>query len=271
MNLVRPWTIAAGVWVGAVLLAVSPAGAQGTADPSELILRAAEQELEDVGGWFDYAFLRRVVRESFDADGAVTQREVLVFRCTPQGEGFDELLIEVDGATPSEREVRKNREAARFTRHLKMALAGSSDPDSHESFTAMLGGLEQHAWRHRGLEEVEGRQCHRYDMLPSPEPKGASLEERLAAAQVGTIWLEADTLHITRAELALSREVTAYGIIRLEKLAITSVHGPVPGGGWLPREIDVVSEVKVPFKRMRKRNHYRYSEFEKVGSVPRRE
>lgn len=255
----------------AALVAAGSARAQGTVDPAELIARAAEQELEDVGGWFDYTFRRRVVRESFDDEGTVTSREVLVFRCTPQGDGFDELLIELDGAPPSEREVQKNREAARFSRHLRMALAGSSDPDSHESFTAMLTGLERHEWRYRGTEEVEGRRCHRFEMLPSPEPKGASLEERLAAAQVGTIWLAVDTLHIVRAEIALSREIMAYALVRLEKLAITSVHGPVPEGGWLPREIDVVSEVKIPFKRMRKRNYYQYSEFEKTGSAPRRD
>ena len=257
-----------GVLGLASLVAAGSAQAQETVDPADLIVRAAEQELEDVGGWFDYGFRRRVVRESFDADGEVTERQELVFRCTPQGEGFDELLIELDGVPPSEREVQKNREAARFTRHLKMALAGSSDPDSHESFTAMLTGLEKHEWRHRGMETVEGRQCHRFEMLPSPEPNGASLEERLAAAQVGTIWLEVDTLHIVRAEIALSRAVTAYTVIRLEKLAITSVHGPVPGGGWLPREIDVVSEVKVPFRRMRKRNYYQYSEFERMTPAP---
>jgi hypothetical protein len=38
----------------------------------------------------------------------------------------------------------------------------------------------------------------------------------------------------------------------------------VPDDGWLPQEIDVESEVKVPFRRLRKRNYYVYNEFEKV-------
>jgi hypothetical protein len=253
-----------GVLGVAAVVAVAPTTAQEKADASELIVRAAEQELEDVGAWYEYRFRRHVVRETFDADGAVTDREVLTFQCTPRGDGFDEVLIAHDGRKPSEREIRNNLEAARFSKHLGMALAGSADPGSDESFTALLTGLQLHEWRHHGFEEVRGRQCHRLKMLPSPDSKGAKLEDRLVAAQVGTLWIEKDTLHIVRAKISLSRAVTAYGLIRIEKLEISSELGPVPGDGWLPQEIDLVSEVKVPLKRMRKRNCYRYSEFHKI-------
>ena len=255
-----------GAWAATVLLAVVPVGAQETIDAAETIERAAAQELEDVGGWYGYAFVRRVVRESYDPAGAVTEREVLIFRCIPAGNRFDELLIERDGQVPTERDVAEHRDAARFSRHLRMALTGSTDPERHESFTAILTGLELHEWRYRGLDDVGGRRCHRFEMLPSPEPRRAPLEVRLAAAQVGTVWLEVGTLHIVRAEITLDRKVSAYGLVRIEKLAITSVHGPVPEGGWLPQEIEVVSEVKVPLKRMRKRNYYEYSEFDRVDS-----
>lgn len=253
-----------GVLAAAVTLAAVPAVPDGSIDASDVIARAAEQELQDISAWYDYVFRRYVVRENLDGQGAVIDREVLVFQCTPRGNAFDEVLIAHDGRKPSEREIRKNLEAARFSKHLKMALAGSADPSSDEAFTALLTGLQLHDWRHLGFEEVRGRQCHRLEMLPSPDPEGAKLEERLVAAQVGTLWIEEGTLHIVRAEISLGRAVTAYGLIRIEKLEIRSELGPVPGGGWLPHEIDMVSEVKVPLKRMRKRNYFRYSEFHKI-------
>jgi hypothetical protein len=253
-----------GVLAAAAILAVAPANADESVDGSELIARAAEQEIEDVGAWYDYVFRRRVVRETFDANGTVIDREILMFQCTPRGDAFDEVLLVHDGRKPSPREVRKNVEAARFSKHLKMALAGSADPSSDESFTALLTGLQLHDWRDHGLEEVRGRLCHRLEMLSSPEPEDATLEERLVAAQVGTLWIEVDTLHIVRARISLGRPVTAYGVVRIEKLEIISELGPVPGNGWLPHEIDMVSVVKVPLKRLRKRNYYRYSEFHKV-------
>jgi hypothetical protein len=264
MEIIRPCRTAGGVLAAAAMLAVVPASPENPVDASGLIARAAEQEIEDVGAWYDYRFRRDVIRESFDADGTVADREVLIFQCTPRGDAFDEILIARDGRKPSKREIRKHLEAARFSRHLGMALAGSADPNSDETFTALLTGLQLHEWRHRGFEKIRGLRCHRLEMLPSPEPEDAKLEERLVAAQVGTLWIEEATLHIVRAEISLGRAVTAYGLVRIEKLEIRSELGPVPGDGWLPHEIDMVSEVKVPLKRMRKRNHYRYSEFHKV-------
>jgi hypothetical protein len=264
VEIMRSRRTTGGALAAAAILAAAPATPGTPVDASELIARAAEQEVEDVSAWYDYRFRRHVVRESFDARGTVTDREILIFQCTPWGEGFDEVLIAHDGRKPSQREIRKNLEAARFSRHLHMALAGSADPSSDESFTALLTGLQLHEWRHRGFDEVRGRRCHRLEMLPSPEPVKATLEERLVAAQIGILWIEEDTLHIVRGRISLSRPVTAYGVVRIEKLEITSELGPVPGEGWLPHEIDMVSEVKVPLKRMRKRNYYRYSEFHKI-------
>ena len=258
------YSTSGGVLAAAVTLVAAPVMPDVSIDATELVSWAAEQEIEDVSAWYNYRFRRHVIRETLDASGAVTGREVLIFQCTPRGGGFDEVLIARDGRKPSEREVKNHLEAARFSRHLEMALAGSADPSSDESFTALLTGLEQHEWRHHGVEEVRGRRCHRLEMLPSPDPVDAGLGERLVAAQVGTLWIEEDTLHIVRAEIALDRAVTAYGVVRIEKLEIRSELGPVPGDGWLPQEIDMVSEVKVPLKRMRKRNSYQYSEFHKI-------
>jgi hypothetical protein len=264
MGIMRSSRVTGAVLAAAATLVLMPADPADAPVASQLIARAAEQEVADVGAWYDYRFRRDVIRETYDADGTVTDREVLIFQCTPRGDAFDEVLIARNGRKPSEREVRKNLEAARFSKHLEMALAGSADPSSDESFTALLTGLQLHEWRYHGFEKIRGLRCHRLEMLSSPEPEEAKLEERLVAAQVGTLWIEEDTLHIVRAEISLDRAVTAYGLIHIEKLEIRSELGPVPGGGWLPHEIDMVSEVKVPLKRMRKRNHYRYSEFHKV-------
>ena len=257
-----PWAV-----IVVLLLVGSHRGIEAESpNPVELIDRAAKQEVEDARDWYDYEFRRKVVRQSLDADGGVTHQEELVFRCTPTADGFDETLIEHDGNEPSQHDVNKNREAARFSNHLKMAITGSSDPDSHESFTAMLTGLQKHEWRHEGVEEVNGRQCHRLEMMPSPQPEDVSLEERLVAAEAGTLWIETESLHIVRAAIHLSRPVAAYGLVHLEKLVITVVSGAVPEGGWLPKEMDVRSEVKIPAKHMRKRNYYVYSDHRHVGA-----
>jgi hypothetical protein len=71
----------------------------------------------DVRLWADYAFKREVTRQSFDADGNTKSRQDMRFRVTPSGEGFDEVLIEIDGREPTSGEVAEQRRKAIFTKH----------------------------------------------------------------------------------------------------------------------------------------------------------
>ena len=74
MAIMRPRRTAGGVLAAAAMLAGVSASPENPVDASGLIARAAEQEVEDVGAWYDYRFRRDVIRESYDADGTITNR-----------------------------------------------------------------------------------------------------------------------------------------------------------------------------------------------------
>ncbi len=238
------------------------AGGERGEDLEALLAGAEEVQRRDLASWREFRFQREVVRRSLDDDSREKKREVLLFLIRPaaDGEGFDEHLVLLNGKRPSQRLKDEHREAARFTKRYLQALEQGDEFDNEADPLVHLWGAEQ--YEDAGLETVGGVLCHRVEMKPSPEPIDGGVRARLAAATAGTLWLAVDGAHIVRSKTLLARPVRLpMGLGTLDRFDVRLVSLELPGGTRLPEEIDVVSEVTVLGKTIRKNNRYRYSAF----------
>jgi hypothetical protein len=251
------------------LLVASPVTGQGA--PSEvdldwLLEEGRRIQREDLQAWGKMAFRRQVTRERLDSQGNVTWTEELDFRVTPTEDGFDELLTSIDGRVPTPKQVREHRKAARFTKRYQAASAGEMpdyDDDSEEEYS-----LESFMLRpdfiYGGIEEIDGRPCHRLDYEATPD-SGGGMEQRVLAATERSIWLETEGLHVLRLESRIVRPISgAMGMAKVHLLNMR-IDAGYHGDDWLPTLMEVRSDVRVVFKTLHKRNTFRYTEFEPAG------
>ena len=140
-----------------------------------LIQKAQKVQQQDLRAWARFRFERRVTRERFDGEGEVKFRQLLEFIITPEDEGFDELLVRIDGEEPKASEVREHRKKARFTERYHQALVGEEPGEGGEDFSLfrMLYLGEQ---RYSGRETIDGVPCHRIEFSPPEEPEGGSID-----------------------------------------------------------------------------------------------
>ena len=83
-----------------VLIAAVTAAGLTLAEPPDLktLTECSDRAWEqDIGSWANYAFDRQVTRRSLDKNDKVTSTQKMRFRVTPSAEGFDEVLVEIDG------------------------------------------------------------------------------------------------------------------------------------------------------------------------------
>ena len=212
----------------------------------------------DVEAWADFAFRRHVTRQTFDKDGNETFHLELLFENTPTAEGWDELLIEVDGALPEKSEVKDHRNAARFTKHYAQAAELELDNPVGEDL-ALLPMIQDQEHRFIGEEVVDGIPCYRTEFDSRPEPDGLSPRERLKYAIEGTACFSKDGYHLVVFEMETVRPVKK-SPISMNFLRMT-IKGHAVGDAWLPKLVELRSDVALLGKPMRKGNIYRYSDF----------
>lgn len=103
------------ILVDVLMLTAAGSPTPGTDLDLEKIGReAAEAYSRNFAALHEVSFTRKVVRQSPDERGEVKDKEVLLMRVTPTADGFDERLIQLDGRPPSQREIRKHRQAGTF-------------------------------------------------------------------------------------------------------------------------------------------------------------
>lgn len=224
-----------------------------------LVQEARQIQRADLELWARLAFRRQVTRERFDDGGRVIERQELEFRVRPSPQGFDEELLRIDGRTPTRAEVREHRAAGRFNRRYQMALYGEAPRYDRGDFSlAQL--LRRRDYVYGGREEVAGIACHRLDFRAQPEVAGGAVEERMAAATEGSLWLAEESLHTVRTVTRMARPVAVVrGILRVEQVAIR-VETAAYGDHRLPSLIEVRSDLVIAGKPVHKRNLFRYSE-----------
>jgi hypothetical protein len=247
----------------ALLLAVATlvAGIVGAELPD---IQTIKQEADrawhaDVRLWADYAFKREVTRQSFDADGNTKSRQDMRFRVTPSGEGFDEVLIEIDGREPTSGEVAEQRRKAIFTKHYRQAEKLNLENPLGEDL-ALLPIIQAQEHRLVGEDAVNGVACYRtkFDAGREP-PKGASVLEKLKYAIKGSACFSTEGYHLVEFEMETVRSLKK-GAITMNYLHMTIEARPVDDG-WFPKTVELRSDVVVLGKKLRKSNTWQYTDF----------
>ena len=155
----------------------------------------------------------------------------------------------------------------RIQLHNQWSATGGPDAIESQGSSRAASDPILHLWdaeqyEYAGLETVKAVLCHRVEMKSSPEPADDGVNARLAAATAGTLWLAVDGLRIVRSKTALARPVRLpLGLGTLDRFDVRLDSFELPGGARLPEEIDVLSEITVLGKTLRKNNRYRYSVF----------
>jgi hypothetical protein len=249
----------------AALFLVSPATGEDAGaemDLDRLLEKGQRVQREDVLAWGKMSFRRQVTREKLNSQGEVTWTQELDFRVTPTDDGFDELLTGIDGRAPTDKEIREHRKAARFTKRYRAAAAGEMpdyNEDSEEEYS-LESFMLRPGFIYRGVETVDGQPCHRLDYEARPD-SGGGMEQRVLAATERTVWLETEGLHVVRLESRIVRSISgAMGMAKVLRLDMR-IDAGYHGDNWLPRSIEVRSDVRVVFKTLHKRNLFRYTEF----------
>ena len=243
-----------------------PAVAGGPPDLDSILERARAVQGEDVEAWRLYRFRRSVLREKMTREGEPKSSEAWEFVITPTVDGFDELIVAIDGEQPTIHDIRAHRKKGRFARHYETARQGEPDEDASAGFTlGLLLYLSTHTYG--GREVVDGIPCHRLDFRPPPgdgeKPKG--MAARVTAAMEGSLWITEDGFHLYRGEAASIKPVSFYlGLAALRSLVVSMTSQKVEGGHWLPREIRVRTEAHALGVPIRRRNTYRYSDYHLV-------
>lgn len=238
-------------------------------DLTGILSEAQRIQHEDVTAWRRYKFRRQTVREWFDEDGALVEKEDLLFVVTPITGGFDEELIRMNGSAPAPDDVDHHRREAKFTRHYNEMMQSESGDDIGEAGYTLATLLKMSAYEYAGMEVVDGILCHRLDFRPDDALEWGGIAGKIARAMSGTLWITADGHHVAFAHTRTVRPVTLFwSLSKVKELEITMQSRPAPEGVWLPARIEVVSTARVLFNVLRKRNTINYSDFEPAQAAP---
>ena len=244
-----------------LLLFASPSGAEAP-DVKKMVASSLEKGRgEDRAAWSGFAFRRRVTRQKLDAEGEVSWGQEMLFQVTPTAEGFEEEIIEIDGREPTAKEVAEHRKAGRFEKHYATSADVAID-NPFGSDLALLPLVYEQEHRYAGEEEVDGIPCHRIRWEARPEPAGQPVEERLKHAMKGSVCLATDGNHLVQTEMQTVRPV-AKGPVRIHSMRLRFEVRQVEDA-WLPAVFEMRSELKLPGKKMRKHNIYRYSDYRRA-------
>ena len=252
--------------------AANPASGLKETELSALLDQARAVQRSDLEAWHQFEFRRRVVRERLAADGSLSKREVLDFILTPLEEGFLENLHSIDGQSPSTRQISEHRKAARFTTRYREALGGgdgSGQPAEDASSYGIRVPLTGRSFHHLGWEMVDGVRCHRLALKEEPPEGKKGIRARIAAAIIGTIWLDVKDVHIVRAELRAAHPVSgAAGLVKLLSLDVLMETRLQVAGVRLPSRIEVRTDLRILGFARRTRNEFTYSGFRKTATNP---
>lgn len=226
-------------------------------------LAEAKATLErDLQIWKRAQFRRDGVRERLDENGNVFWTLSFAMTVTAQEEGFDEALFEIEGREPTDKEIRKYRSGAKFTKHYNELLTGQVDHALMDEGLSMPAILDAGEYAFGGREVFQGVPCLRLDFMPGPGDSDEFVE-KVADAIEGSLWLTEEGKHLvgwdTRIVRPLKKSIATIHLLELRVTATPAL------GGWLASEIQLNSEVKLGFKMLRKRNRYTYSEFREVS------
>ena len=250
------------VLVLTLLLWIQPQRISQATDAPALVDRAEVVLLRDYERWVDYGFRREVHRERLDKSGAISWSTDYLFEVSTKASGFDELLIEIDGRTPTAAEVVEHRKAARFQKHYENA-GSLRNPFGKE--IPLLPLLFDQKHEYVGRRYIRGHPCYKTRFSARNPPPKLPARRRLPYVLSGEACFSIQGDHLVVAEMESARPVSA-GIAKLQYLKIRLESEPVGADQWLPTRFEVRSDVRLGMKWLRKSNRYRYSKYRRADS-----
>ena len=273
----------ARVLPGLILLALGGTGdTQISAPPPEagLISAGAQDDLRfvvsqaqrvqeaDVSAWASYRFGRRSEREDYDDSGQIVARDDLEFVVTPDRGGFREDLVRHNGAPPEAAEQEHHRRAGSFGRHYGTLLAGVGGEEEEGGYS--LGQLlHLSSYRFAGREALNGVDCYRLDFSPDDvQPRMGGLAAKFTKAMAGSLWITVEGFHLAGAKAETVRPISiALSLSKVYSLKVRMDAGPVGEGVWLPERVEVITNARILFKSIRRRNLFIYADFLRVAAA----
>ncbi|HYS77885.1 MAG TPA: hypothetical protein VEO94_03545 [Candidatus Dormibacteraeota bacterium] len=246
----------------------APKGPAPEAPPPDLqqILAEAQRVQEaDVAAWSRYRFSRSAEREDLDDAGEVDGREVLEFMLTPNGDGFDEELVRLDGREPEPAERERHRRAGSFTKHYHTLIEGAGGQEIEGGYSLSLL-LHMSSYRYAGRETRGGVDCYRLDFSPGEtRPPGSGVAWKVASVMRGSLWITVAGYHLAWAEAETTRRVPIGLLLaKVREVRVSLESGPVGDGVWLPRRIEMLTRARVLIRSIRRRNLYTYSDYSRA-------
>ena len=247
-----------------ILLAVlaSPAATSAEApDMTHLASCADRAWTEDVDGWGDYVFDRKVVLTDLGRNGGVKSRKERHFRMTPQDRGFDERLLSEDGRPPTAAEIHEFRRKANFTKTYRGASRLEFSNPLGENLV-LMPVLRGQSFRYLGEREIDGIRCHLRVFEAHPEPARGSANQQLMHAIRGSTCVTVDGCHLVSLELETIRPIKQ-SLTRIDYLRVEIEGRPVPDG-WVPAKIVAHFDFNVLGRKVRRVSSYSYSRFRRA-------
>jgi hypothetical protein len=234
-----------------------------------ILAEAQRVQQQDVAAWARYRFRRQAMREWYDDDGTLVEKEDLLFVVTPTTGGFDEELIRMNGAAPGPDEIERHRREARFTRHYNEMMQAEDGGDVGEAGYTLATLLKMSAYEYAGMEVANGVLCHRLDFRPDESLPWGGIAGKVARAMSGSLWITADGFHVAAARTRTVHPVALFlSLSKVKELEITMESQPAAEGVWLPIRIEVASKARVLFNVLNKLNTILYSDFEPADERP---
>lgn len=243
-----------------IMLAAAVVSLAAAAPDMKTLIECSDQAwAEDVAIMEQFSFQRHVLRRVLDDNNATKSTTELKFQVTPTGgKRFDEQLYQLDGQTPTPREVDKNRKKEYFTRHYQQAETFELENPLGDNL-ALMPIFRDQAYRLVGTEEFQGVSCYRVEFDARPEPEKGDVREKLQYAVKGSALLTVEGCHLVSFEMETVRELKETPLT-LKYLQLKLVCQPI-ADAWLIDTVDVHSNVSVLGVGMHKHNTITYSHY----------
>jgi len=206
----------------------------------------------------DAAGLMRRVEENNRQ--ARVRREALDYRLRITKEFLDDSG-DVKRSNHVERRV-NGRTRDTFSVEAQPADAGAAKKTEFQEVCDFGTMLPRYIWTFAGEDTLDGEPCQLVRYEPKPDLPYASREEKIMNNTGGTLWISKKQEQVVRNKAALVRPVSvAWFFATVEHIEFDYTAQRLPNGDWGPAGLSYEFRVRIPFGRLRQREHRRMDEY----------
>jgi hypothetical protein len=179
-----------------------------------------------------YRYTKLTVTEELDSSGKVKEHKEKVYQVDFRNGATFAKLIEVNGHTPADADLKKQAENDSNARQMTGSKAKKGDNRENILTPEIVARFD---FTLLGQTNFNGRATYQISFQPkNPAPATHHMIDRLLDRMSGMIWIDAQEFEIARAELRLGSEVNLLGGVvgSLKKLAYTLTRTRVDDGLW---------------------------------------